>query len=63
MRANACETGREGFRGRATEGVWSLMGLLVVEPVFRNPDSSKKLSWRQVEFPNEGGAKVQTQRS
>ena len=26
--------GREGFRGRATEGVWSLMGL-VVEPVFR----------------------------
>ena len=34
MRANACEGGREGFRGRATEGVWSLTGL-VVEPVFR----------------------------
>ena len=34
MGANACEGGREGFRGRATEGVWPLMGL-VVEPVFR----------------------------
>ena len=34
MRANACEGGREGFRGRATEGVWPLMGV-VVEPVFR----------------------------
>ena len=34
MRANACEGGREGFRGRATEGVWSSMGL-VVEPVFK----------------------------
>ena len=34
MRANACEGGRGGFRARATEGVWSLMGL-VVEPVFR----------------------------
>ena len=34
MRANACEGGREGLRGRTTEGVWSLMGL-VVEPVFK----------------------------
>ena len=34
MRANACEGRREGFRGRATEGVWSLM-CVVVEPVFR----------------------------
>ena len=34
MRANACEGGRKGFRGRATDGVWSLMGL-VVEPVCR----------------------------
>ena len=41
MRANAWEGGREGFRGRATEGVWSLMGL-VVEPAFRESRLLKK---------------------
>ena len=48
MRANA----REGFRERATEGVWSLLGL-AVEPVLGDPDSSKKLSSRQLEFSND----------
>ena len=42
MRANACEGAREGFTGRATEGVWSSLISLVVEPVFRGSGLLKK---------------------
>ena len=50
MRANACEGGREGFRGRATEGVWSLMGLLV-EPVFRGSRLLQKIAVEATGIP------------
>ena len=50
MRANACEGGREGFRGRATEGVWSLMGL-VVEPVFRGSRLLQKIVMEATRVP------------
>ena len=54
MRANACKGGREALegepqRGSGLEWVWWW------SPSSRDSDSSKKLSWRQLEFSNEGG--------
>ena len=60
MRANAVKAGRRALEGEPQRG----SGLYWVwwwSPSSVDPDSSKKLSWRQLEFPNEGGARVQTQ--
>ena len=48
MRANACEG------GRATEGVWSLMGL-VVEPVFRGSRLLQKTVMEATRSPQQEG--------